>query len=97
MLFTQSRHSIGRRPISYEERQQKFSDRFRVETVVFKIFRDNQTFSEMTGDFHRCLEQFSDIFSSVNNLIPSQSLPTLRHDAVSYLHKVSEMSSKTSL
>ena len=31
-----------------------------------KVFHDIQTFSEMTRDFHRCSEQFSDIFSNVN-------------------------------
>ena len=76
--FIKSRQNIGRRPFGNEERQQKFSDRFRVEIA---IFRDFQTFSETSRDFHKCsamfshfqrwpeifidLQRFSDIFSNV--------------------------------
>ena len=36
MQFIESRQNIGRRPFGIEERQQRFSDRFRDEIEVFR-------------------------------------------------------------
>ena len=70
MYFTKSQQNIGRRPFGNEERQQRFSDRFRVEIVVFS---DIQTFSETSRDFPSCPAMFRpvqrspDIFTDVQS------------------------------
>ena len=68
MYFMKSRQNIGQRPFDKEERQQRFSDRFRVEIAVFS---DIQTFSEPRRDFSSCpamlrpFQRLPEIFISV--------------------------------